>query len=279
MGESMGEPIVRIERPTKKQLDACIKANRPTIFTGLMDGTVASHWDLEILRAKLGGCTVKVVEHDQPRLYWDPAAGLPIRDMPFIAFANALGANDGRYRYLQDDVNAFAHLKEDYRLPPMMERRKIVRAKFWLSGPGLITPLHYDPVETFHWVIRGTKRFLLYPPGVRNYYPYPASSTAPFISRADPDAPDFGKFPKFREAVPIEFRLTEGEILYLPTYWWHQVYSEGETNISLNFVWFASGKKNKRHRGQHVRAKAHVARQLAKVRALEKNLNVGGPHE
>ena len=275
----MGEEIIRIERPTKKRLDDCIKANRPTIFTGLMEGQPASSWNLAALRAKLAGQSVKVVDHDQPRLYWDPGAGLPIKDMDFGEFADTLGGYDGHYRYLQDDINAFAHLKEDYRLPPMMEQKKIVRAKFWLSGAGLITPLHYDPVETFHWVIRGTKRFLLYPPGVKKYYPYPASSTAPFISRADPDHPDPVHYPLFRDAKPIEFNLDEGEILYLPTYWWHQVYSEGQINVSLNFVWFASRRKNARHRGQYVRTKEHVARQMAKVRELQRRLKEERRHE
>ena len=86
-----------------------------------------------------------------------------MKSATFDDFAeNALFAEDGHFSYLQDDVNSFPALKNDFELPAMMSAKPLVRTKFWLSGKGLITPLHYDPVETFHWVIRGSKRFLLF---------------------------------------------------------------------------------------------------------------------
>ena len=262
-------PITRIARPTPEQVDRAIGGHRPTIFTGLMDEQEASRsWNVDYLRAQLRGQIVQVVKHDRARLHWDPTTGLPLRSMPFEEFADSVFVRrDGGFSYLQDDVNSFPRIKRDYRLPAMLEAKDLKRAKFWLSGAGLVTPLHYDPVETFHWVVRGSKRFICYPPGVRRYYPYPAGSTAPFISRVDPDDPRLESFPRFRRAQPLEFNLEEGEILYLPTYWWHQVYSEGGVNISVNFVWLTSRRRALRHLPQYLRARAHMARQAAKVRA------------
>jgi hypothetical protein len=264
--------VIRLEAPTPAQLDRCIAEHRPAILGGLMRDQPASQaWELSYLRAKLGARPVKVVTHDRPRLYWDPQKGLPLRPMPFEAFAREVfeEASAG-YSYLQDDVNSFPDLKDDYRLPPMIADKGIVRGKFWLSGPGLITPLHYDPVETLHWVVRGTKRFICYRPGVSRYYPFPYKSDAPFISQVDPDHPELERFPRFRRARPVEFRVEPGEILYLPAYWWHQVYSEAAVNISVNFVWFASRWKSLRHFGQALRARRHVARALAAARALQR---------
>jgi hypothetical protein len=269
----MGSPdIVRLRNPSAEQLDRCIAEHRLAIFSGLMDDQKAStSWELAYLRARLGARTVKVVTHDQPRLYWDPQKGLPLRPMPFDRFAaDTFDRGMPGYSYLQDDVNSFPDLKDDYRLPAMMMDKGIVRGKFWLSGPGLITPLHYDPVETLHWVVRGTKRFVCYAPGVGRYYPFPTRSDAPFISQVDPDHPQPERFPRFQQARPIEFRVQPGEILYLPAYWWHQVYSEGAVNISVNFVWFASRWRNLRHLGQAFRARRHVARALAAARALQR---------
>jgi hypothetical protein len=264
--------IVRLHNPTPAHLDRCIAAHRPAIFSGLMDGQQATRsWDVGYLRAKLGMRPVKVVTHDRPRLYWDPEKGLPLRPMPFAAFArDVFERRAPGYSYLQDDVNSFPDLKDDYRLPAMIADKGIVRGKFWLSGPGLITPLHYDPVETLHWVVRGTKRFICYQPGVGRYYPFPFGSTAPFISQVDPDRPQPEKFPRFQRARPLEFQVEPGEILYLPAYWWHQVYSEGAVNVSVNFVWFASPWKSLRHLGQALRARRHVARALAQARALQR---------
>lgn len=268
---SQPQPVVRLDEPTRDDLDRCVAANQPAILTGLMNEQVATlRWDLPHLCSRLGARTVKVVEHDQPRLYWDPVTGLPLRSVRFDDFAEATFTRRGPgFAYLQDDVNNIVPLKDDYRLPALMEERRLVRSKFWLSGPGLITPLHYDPVETFHWVIRGRKRFLCYPPGLGRYYPFPFGSRAPFISQVDPDHPEPGKYPRFAGARPLELTIQPGEVLYLPAYWWHQVYSQGAVNISLNFVWFASPWKSLRHFPQFIRTRRHVARGLAQVEAAE----------
>jgi hypothetical protein len=263
---------IRIENPTREQLDRCIAEHRPAIFSGVMQDSVAAQsWDLPYLRSKLAGRTVQVVQHDKPRLYWDPNAGLPHRPFTFDEFADsAFVRKDGGFQYLQDDVNSFPLIRDDYKLPPMMADKGIVRGKFWMSGNGLITPLHYDAVETLHWVIRGSKRFLCYGPGVRRYYPFSVTTTAPFISQVDPDHPDPARFPRFHQADPVDFEVHAGEILYLPAFWWHQVYSQAALNISLNFVWWASLAKSARHLPQLARAGRHLAIQLRKVRAKEK---------
>jgi hypothetical protein len=264
-----GRDIQRLDRPSPAQLDACINGHQPVILTGLTHDQVATRcWDIPYLQQKLGDRPVSVVQHDHPRLFWDPQAGLPVKPSTFAAFAaSAFERKDAGYSYLQDDVNALPVLRDDYQLPRMMEDKGLVRGKFWLSGGGLITPLHYDPVETFHWVIRGAKRFVCYRPGVRDYYPFPAGSRAPFISQVDPDHPDAARFPRFQRAVPLEFTVQAGEILYLPAYWWHQVYSQGDVNVSLNFVWFASAARSYRHLPQYLRARQHIARGMAAVRA------------
>jgi len=263
------DAITRIENPTPEQLEACIREHRPVIFTGLMAGQRAStSWDIPYLKARLGPRVVKVVNHDKPKLFWDPRLGLPARPQPFNEFVEAaFERKEGGYSYLQDDVNSLPMIRDDYALPRMMEDKGLLRGKFWLSGAGLITPLHYDPVETFHWVIRGAKRFLSYQPGVRRFYPFPARSTAPFISQVDPDHPDPERFPRFQGAKCVEFSVNEGEILYLPAFWWHQVYSQGPVNISLNFVWFASMAKCYRHALQYARARGHIKRTVAQVKA------------
>jgi hypothetical protein len=266
----MNPAVERLHRPTIQQVDRAIAQHRPSIFTGLMDEQPASAWDLPGLRQRLGARPVQVVSNGRPRISWDPKRGLAVRSLSFQEFADRLSGQGGAaHEYLQDDINSVPALKADYRLPPCLGARPFMREKLWLGGDGLITPLHYDPAETFHWVIRGAKRFLCYPPGVTRYYPYPTDSDAPFISQVDPDDPRPRDFPRFRAAVPTEFTLHAGEILYLPAFWWHQVYSRETFNLSLNFVWFASTARNVRHLGQYLRARRHIARSQAAARAKQ----------
>jgi hypothetical protein len=264
----MDETIPRLADPTPAEFERCVRRHRPVIFTGLMAGQPATRWDLAGLAARLGERPTAVVRQDHPRVYWDPERGLPLQVIPFAGFVRQVfERGEPGFSYLQDDVNSFPSLRDDYQLPAMVRDRRIVRAKLWLSGCGLVTPLHYDPVETLHWMIRGRKRFLLYPPGTRGYYPYPARSTAPFISQVDPDRHDRAAHPRFRPRTVQSLLLGAGEILYLPSFWWHQVYSDGEVNLSLNFVWLTSWLRSARHLGQYWRCRRHVARGLALARA------------
>jgi lysine-specific demethylase 8 len=261
--------IARILRPTAAQVDRCIAEHRPVIFQGLMEDQPASQrWDLPYLRTRLGDRPVQVVRAGRPRLHWHPQAGLPLEARPFTAFADAVfERHDEPFSYLQDDINSVPSLRDDYRLPAMLESRRIRRAKLWLSGAGPITPLHYDPVETFHWMIRGTKRFRVYRPGVRAFYPFSWKSTAPFISQVDPDEPDLQRHPRFAGTEAVDFELRASEVLYLPIFWWHQVTSLAALNLSLNFVWFASLGKTARHLPQFARAARHLTVQYRKARA------------
>jgi hypothetical protein len=264
--------IERIHRPDRRRLEQCIAAHKPAIFTGLMDGETATRsWDLPYLQSRIGKQQVEYVRHSSPRIYWDPESGLPTKTSTFTDFAeNALFAKDGHFSYLQDDVNSFPALKADFELPRMMSEKPLFRTKLWLSGRGMITPLHYDPVETFHWVIRGSKRFSFFSPGLRAYYPFSWRTRAPFISQLDPDDLDRRRFPHFTDAVRIECEMKAGDVLYLPAFWWHQVYSSESLNISLNFVWFASLLRNTRHVAQFARCYRHILWRFSQARAKAK---------
>jgi hypothetical protein len=270
----MPEGPLRLHNPSRAEFNRCVAQHRPAILTGVMNGQPATQlWDLPYLRRKLGTQTVQVVQQERPRLFWDPQKKLPVRSLTFAAFAGAAfsaaaSATGPRYSYLQDDINTLPGIASDYRLPSMMAEKGIVRGKFWLSGAGLITPLHYDPVETLHWVVRGSKRFVLFVPGVRRYYPHSWRTTAPFISQVDPDAPDPTRFPRFPSAAFIDLTVNAGEILYLPAFWWHQVYSLTPMNLSINFVWFASMTRYLRHLPQTARAGRHLLLQTLRTRAL-----------
>jgi hypothetical protein len=260
--------VERIDSPSPERLERCIAEHRPAILTGLMKDQKATRcWDLDYLRARLGRSKVQVVSHDKPRIYWNPDSGLALRPMTFDDFVDGALDNKNAYSYMQDDVNSFPVIKDDYRLPEMMSAKGIVRGKFWLSGAGLVTPLHYDAVETFHWVVRGSKRFMCFAPGVRRYYPFSWRTTAPFISQLDPDSYDRARFPRFADAQPVDLHVNEGEILYLPAFWWHQVYSEAPVNVSVNFVWWASRGKYARHLPQLARAARHLYARYSEARA------------
>ncbi|MDB5694271.1 MAG: transcription factor jumonji jmjc protein [Alphaproteobacteria bacterium] len=110
--------------------------------------------------------------------------------------------------------------------------------RLWLGGP-VKTQIHNDRDHNLACVLAGRRRFLLFPPEqVANLYIGPPDRPPP-LSLVDPEAPDFGLYPRFRDAL-AEARvahLEPGDALLLPKYWWHHVTSRDPWNAMVNYWW------------------------------------------
>jgi jumonji domain-containing protein 7 len=64
------------------------------------------------------------------------------------------------------------------------------------------------------------------------------------MSPIDIEQPDVERHPRFAAATRVECEVREGDVLYLPAFWWHQVASSPSCNASkprnlaVNY-WFA----------------------------------------
>lgn len=120
-------------------------------------------------------------------------------------------------------------------LPPAVEPR------IWI-GNATNVAAHFDNFENIACVVRGRRRFVLFPPDqVANLYVGPLDQTiagAP-VSMVDMTAPDFDAFPRFRDAI-AHARIAElepGDAIYIPPVWWHHVQSFGAFNVLVNYWW------------------------------------------
>uniref|UniRef100_A0A7S1JGX9 JmjC domain-containing protein n=1 Tax=Eutreptiella gymnastica TaxID=73025 RepID=A0A7S1JGX9_9EUGL len=58
-------------------------------------------------------------------------------------------------------------------------------------------------------------------------------------------APDLKRYPLYAKAKPINITLRAGEMLYMPSFWWHSVVSHADAegkNIAINF-WYSPHSK------------------------------------
>ena len=107
--------------------------------------------------------------------------------------------------------------------------------RFVYMGPkGSFTPLHQDVLCSFSWSLNvtGSKLWLLYPP----------SQTHLLMNRfgsppTDVRYVDAAEFPNFASAVALRAIQLSGEVIFVPSGWYHQVENLDET-ISINHNWF-----------------------------------------
>ena len=100
-----------------------------------------------------------------------------------------------------------------------------------LMGPkGSQMGLHYDFLESHAYLaqIVGKKQCTLFSP---------EDSPALYDGKVNVDAPDFAKFPLFRDATAYECTLEPGELLFMPYRWWHHVVGL-EESITVNYNFF-----------------------------------------
>eukprot|EP01123_Difflugia_compressa_P015695 TRINITY_DN8966_c0_g1_i1.p1 TRINITY_DN8966_c0_g1~~TRINITY_DN8966_c0_g1_i1.p1 ORF type:complete len:161 (-),score=26.00 TRINITY_DN8966_c0_g1_i1:86-568(-) len=127
---------------------------------------------------------------------------------------------------------------------------------------GATSGIHHDYEDNLYVLIQGTKKLRLYSPKDSfNLYPtgdiiditphgrhsYCYQNNAHWSLITGFDLPQMTtqeiaasetlkqKFPRFAHAKSVECTLSEGEMLYIPNGWWHQVTSYGLT-IALN-IW------------------------------------------
>jgi hypothetical protein len=111
----------------------------------------------------------------------------------------------------------------------------------WIGNHTLTAP-HYDNVENIACVLAGRRRFTLFPiEQLANLYVGPLDLTPAGqpISLVDIRAPDYDRFPRYREAQAhgLTATLEPGDALYIPTLWWHGVESLERINVMANVWW------------------------------------------
>jgi Cupin-like domain len=124
---------------------------------------------------------------------------------------------------------------------PMPLLTSEIEPRLWLGNSSRVAA-HYDNSRNIACCVAGTRRFTLFPPDqIGNLYLGPLEFTmaGPPASMIDFHAPDYDRYPKFREAEKAAMiaDLKPGDALYMPALWWHHVEAEGPLNLLVNYWW------------------------------------------
>jgi hypothetical protein len=116
-----------------------------------------------------------------------------------------------------------------------------VAPRIWL-GTAVTVAAHFDESSNIACVVSGRRRFTLFPPEqIANLYigPLDFAPTGTPMSLVRLAAPDFERFPRFREALAAAqvAELGPGDAIYIPSLWWHHVESLEKVNALVNYWW------------------------------------------
>ncbi|MCC7373364.1 MAG: cupin-like domain-containing protein [Verrucomicrobiales bacterium] len=129
-------------------------------------------------------------------------------------------------------------LSEQYLLKPLQkEFNRGALMELFIGGKGAGFPkLHYDYLGTHAYLMQvyGEKRVIFFSPDQTPYvYPNPSGSTYSLID--DPSKVDLEKFPLYAKATPRETTLRPGDLLFIPTMWWHTTkMTSSSISLSVN---------------------------------------------
>ena len=131
--------------------------------------------------------------------------------------------------YLFDELSIFQP-KEDnelYMVEP--KKQKGIHCRFGMKG--VIAENHFDGSRNMIALLGGERRYILsHPDQCENLVLYPRGHPSARHSEVDWSDPDFEEFPQFADAEVNEVVLQAGDVLYLPTNWFHYIIS-----LDLNF--------------------------------------------
>lgn len=114
-------------------------------------------------------------------------------------------------------------------------------ASIWIGNATRIAA-HNDFPDNLACCAVGHRRFTLFPPDqFRNLYLGPIDNTPAGrpVSMVDFAAPDFSRYPGFREALRHGqvAELAPGDALFVPSMWYHQVEGLDRFNVLVNYWW------------------------------------------
>jgi hypothetical protein len=207
-------------------------------------------WSSDYLQSKLGDKSVTVTRSETPLFTADPERGHYLPDqqqaMPFSEFLGHTLAPKGPphfYLHKHSLEKQLPELRDDIVVPEHIQAFQTLLISLWMGPKGSITPIHHDFTDNFFVQVRGTKRVILYSPD-----PEDAFYRMPFLARnqrsswhisrvGSLESADRQAFPAFGSAKPIDILVQQGDVLYIPIFFWHEVHSIDSPSISLSYWW------------------------------------------
>lgn len=240
--------IDAIEKPSAAEFQShYFELGKPVLLRGFLKTWPAfGAWSPAAFAERFGDIEVEVMYALSKNSPQDPTPYRQRRWMLMAELAARVGNDHGQedvYLVAQNQLlrrPAFASLWHDmYFDPSWFTASARERVSLWMGPPGVVTPLHYDLQNALLAQAYGSKLVTFASP---TNTPWLYNEKGGYAS-VDPERPDFGRYPLFRNATLLTAIIEPGDALFLPFGWWHHVRSlTASISLSIsNFAWNVSG--------------------------------------
>ena len=244
------------------ELQESIRSHRPCLYTLSLEQQEQMKQVCSSSHLEQYGHHQVVVRHSPNRCYIDPGDSFWVwvhsllsRSMSLADFLHhALPQGQiisGTDLYLYHKNKAVSPWEKTWEhlsscVTDLIEEEQISTVGMWLSGQGVKSILHYDTSKdhNFNFQIYGQKQVLLFPPedwkelntflamGLHplSVYDTLIESTSNSSQEALPTHP-------LSQTSPYLVQLNEGDLLLIPSQWYHYVVHQGEYNVNMT-CWF-----------------------------------------
>ena len=222
--------VERYDRPAVADIEQAVADGRPMVATGFEMPIPYRDWSLELLEQR----------HGAVQLFTNGTKQMTVAD--FVAKTrDADPSADQLRRGYHAAYTAGCVLPMEMRadfLPALYAPHQYRDPQLWFGAVAPHVPatkLHRDPRVAFLYQVMGRKRFRLYAPD---------QAAALYVMRAYnkhqrcwvwPEAPDYDRYPAFREAQPVDVCIEPGDLLVLPIGWFHAVYCLDSPTLSITY--------------------------------------------
>jgi len=236
--------IVRVEKLSYESFAAeYLYPNVPVIVTDALTRWQAmERWTPEFFKSEFGDMRFQLEDKLKPKTDYKSEVGsveYAMKDFIDLVLSST-EANPAPYFRNRVLADQFPSLLQDieplpeYFQPNWLPENYLVKyvkevlnrgaaLEIYIGGTGGSFPvLHYDGAGTHAFLMQvyGRKQFVLYPPEQEPFlYPSPEKENLSLVNSVD--NPDLERFPLFAKAEPITFVLEPGELLFVPSHWWH----------------------------------------------------------
>lgn len=245
------QQVLHYRHVTKEEfVNTIYEKHEPAVLHDVDIGSCVSKWTLEYLAERAGVEEVKIHVCTVPQMDFLHKNFL-YRSLPFKAFIQRAVekeheeyflCKDEKYylRSLGSDVRKdvadiktqFPYLADDINIPEFFDKGQFFSSVFRMASAGTQLWTHYDVMDNLLVQVKGKKRAVLYSPkDALNLYLNGDKSEV-----LDIDNPDLTRFPDFVKATRYECVLEEGDILFIPALWFHNVISL-EFSVAINIFW------------------------------------------